>query len=113
MYAFPGDMRSDVADESREVHCLRASLSEQDLDDVEGLSARAFILSMQRSMVNLYYTTYRASVSQHQAGRMILDLVIEGLYHHERSGRATASRPLVLRSRAPCLRRRRGLRSST
>lgn len=51
MYAFPGDMRSDVADESREVHCLRANLSEQDLDDVEGLSARASMSSMKMSML--------------------------------------------------------------
>lgn len=42
MYAFPGEIRSERADDSSDVHCLRASLSEHDLDKVIGLSARAF-----------------------------------------------------------------------
>ena len=41
MYAFSGEIRRDVGDESRDVHCLRVSLSEQDLDNVGGLSGRA------------------------------------------------------------------------
>ena len=42
MYAFPGEIRSETGDDSRDVHCLSASLSEHDLDKVIGLSARAF-----------------------------------------------------------------------
>ena len=42
MYAFSGETRSETGDDRRDVHCLRASLSEQDLDKVIGLSARAF-----------------------------------------------------------------------
>ena len=42
MYAFSGETRSDIGDDSRDVHCLSASLSEHDLEKVIGLSARAF-----------------------------------------------------------------------
>lgn len=42
MYAFLGETRSETGDDSRDVHCLSASLSEQDLEKVIGLSARAF-----------------------------------------------------------------------
>ena len=41
MYAFTGDTSKEVVDESREVHCRNASLSEQDFDEVRGASARA------------------------------------------------------------------------
>ena len=42
MYAFSGETKSESGDDSRDVHCLSASLSEQDLKRVIGLSARAF-----------------------------------------------------------------------
>lgn len=42
MYAFSGETRSETGDDSRDVHCLSAILSEHDLDKVVGLSARAF-----------------------------------------------------------------------
>ena len=42
MYAFSGETRSVTGDDNREVDCLSASLSEHDLDNVIGLSARAF-----------------------------------------------------------------------
>ena len=41
IYAFAGLMSKDVGPESDEVHCLSAILSEQDLESVAGLSARA------------------------------------------------------------------------
>ena len=41
MYAFSGDTRSETGDDSKEVHCFSASLSEHDLDKVIVLSARA------------------------------------------------------------------------
>lgn len=50
IYAFSGETRSDNGDDSREVHCLSASLSEHDLDKVIGLSARAF--SCESSVAN-------------------------------------------------------------
>lgn len=40
MYAFLGDIRSDVTDERREVACFRVSLSVQDLLSVGGASGR-------------------------------------------------------------------------
>ena len=43
MYAFSGEIKSESGDESRDVHCLSASLSEHDLDRVIGLSARAIL----------------------------------------------------------------------
>ena len=36
----------DMAELNREVHCLRASLSEHDLESVGGLSGRATIMSI-------------------------------------------------------------------
>ena len=42
IYAFSGETKSEIGDDSRDVDCLSASLSEQDLDKVVGLSARAF-----------------------------------------------------------------------
>jgi len=41
MYAFSGDVTRDAREERRDVHWLRASLSEQDFESVGGLSARA------------------------------------------------------------------------
>ena len=41
MYAFSGETRREIGDDRREVHCLSASLSEHDLENVTGLSARA------------------------------------------------------------------------
>lgn len=35
-------MRRDVEEERRDVHCFMLSLSEQDLERVEGASARPF-----------------------------------------------------------------------
>ena len=43
MYVFAGLISLQVYLLRREVHCLRASLSEQDLDSVGGLSPRASI----------------------------------------------------------------------
>lgn len=43
MYALSGETRSDGKEERRDVHCLRASLSEHDLERVGGLSARAVL----------------------------------------------------------------------
>ena len=40
MYAFRGDIRVDVTEESREVACFRVSLSVQDLLSVGGASGR-------------------------------------------------------------------------
>ena len=40
-YAFLGDINSEVAELRSEEHCLRASLSEQDLESVGRLSPRA------------------------------------------------------------------------
>lgn len=40
MYAFAGSMKRDVSDDRSEVHCLRAILSEQDLETVTGASGR-------------------------------------------------------------------------
>ena len=45
MYAFAGDTINEVAEESSDMHCLRASLSEHDFESVGGLSARAFLLN--------------------------------------------------------------------
>lgn len=39
-YIFFGDIRRDVIEERREVDCLRANLSEQDLDRAGGASGR-------------------------------------------------------------------------
>jgi hypothetical protein len=39
-YAFSGEMRRETGAESREVTCLRDSLSEQDLESVGGASGR-------------------------------------------------------------------------
>lgn len=41
MYALAGSTKSEEMDERSEVHCLSASLSEQDLDNVGGASPRA------------------------------------------------------------------------
>lgn len=41
MYAFDGDIRVDVKVLSSEVHCFKASLSEQDLESDAGQSGRA------------------------------------------------------------------------
>lgn len=41
MYAFEGDIRIDAREPSRDVHCFKASLSEQDLESVAGQSGRA------------------------------------------------------------------------
>lgn len=41
MYAFDGDIRVDAREPSRDVHCFKASLSEQDLESVAGQSGRA------------------------------------------------------------------------
>lgn len=46
MYAFSGETRSETGDDSRDVHCLSASLSEHDLDKVIELSARAFTYTL-------------------------------------------------------------------
>lgn len=40
MYAFLGDIRSEVVDESKDKACFRASLSVQDLERVGGASGR-------------------------------------------------------------------------
>ena len=39
-YALDGDMRTEVIDESRDVHCFNAILSEQDFETVGGASGR-------------------------------------------------------------------------
>ena len=44
MYALCGETRREVLDERREVHCFRASLSEQDLERVGEASGRACVL---------------------------------------------------------------------
>lgn len=49
MYAFSGLMNAEVKQERSDVHCLRASLSEHDLDPVAWLSA----LPVSRSSVSL------------------------------------------------------------
>lgn len=41
MYAFDGDIRVDAREARRDVHCFKASLSEQDLESVAGQSGRA------------------------------------------------------------------------
>ena len=41
MYAFDGDISVDARESSRDVHCFKASLSEQDLESVAGQSGRA------------------------------------------------------------------------
>lgn len=41
MYAFDGDIRVDARELRRDVHCFKASLSEQDLESVVGQSRRA------------------------------------------------------------------------
>jgi len=41
MYMFSGDISSDAGEESRDVHCFIASLSEHDFESVGGLSIRA------------------------------------------------------------------------
>ena len=40
-YTFLGKMSSEASEDSNEVHCFNASLSEQDLERVGGLSGRA------------------------------------------------------------------------
>jgi hypothetical protein len=41
MYMFSGDISSDAGEESKDVHCFIASLSEHDFESVGGLSIRA------------------------------------------------------------------------
>ena len=41
MYAFVGETKIEVAEESSDKHCFKASLSEQDFESVGGLSALA------------------------------------------------------------------------
>jgi len=41
IYAFRGQIRRETIEDRIEVHCLRASLSEQDLENVGGASGRA------------------------------------------------------------------------
>lgn len=41
MYAFDGDIRVDAREPSIDVHCFKASLSEQDLESVAGQSGLA------------------------------------------------------------------------
>ncbi len=41
IYTFDGEIRVDVRELSRDVHCFKAILSEQDLESVDGLSGRA------------------------------------------------------------------------
>lgn len=41
MYAFEGDIKDEAREPSRDVHCFKASLSEQDLESVAGQSGRA------------------------------------------------------------------------
>lgn len=41
MYAFDGDIRVDAREPRSDVHCFKASLSEQDLESVAGQSGRA------------------------------------------------------------------------
>lgn len=45
MYALAGDTKSVVVEDSNDMHCLRASLSEHDFESVGGLSPRAFLFS--------------------------------------------------------------------
>ena len=40
-YTFWGMISSEASEDSKDVHCLNASLSEQDLESVGGLSGRA------------------------------------------------------------------------
>ena len=42
MYALWGEIRREVVDERRDVHCFNASLSEQDFERVGGASGRAY-----------------------------------------------------------------------
>lgn len=71
MYAFSGEIRRDVRELSRDVHCLRASLSEQDFERVVGLSARPFRWSISNSCNWLVNIAYLASFVQYLIGRKI------------------------------------------
>lgn len=72
MYAFDGDIRVDAREPRRDVHCFKASLSEQDLESVAGQSGRAknnlarlIAEESQRDVEN----SYRAFSAQHLAPR--------------------------------------------
>lgn len=70
-YAYCGEMRVELKMLSKDVHCLRASLSEQDLLHVTGASGRASRVScgirqVQQEMMNL------ASYEQYPVPKSVL-----------------------------------------
>lgn len=48
MYTFPGETSKEEREDSRDVHCLNANLSEHDFERVGGLSERAVGLLVSR-----------------------------------------------------------------
>lgn len=73
MYAFVGDIRVDARELRRDVHCFKASLSEQDLESVAGQSGRAKInlarLAVKESQREDLENPYRAFSAQYLAPR--------------------------------------------
>lgn len=61
MYAFVGDIRVDTRELRRDVHCFKASLSEQDLESVAGQSGRAKI-NLARLVVRESQKGFRKSI---------------------------------------------------
>jgi hypothetical protein len=104
MYALAGSTKSEVMDERSEVHCLSASLSEQDLDNVGGASPRAGF----RRTIPVREKQARPSrdISSFGSGAMLMGV---GLSHAEASFWAAivssmlASPPIFVRRRTVVL----------
>ena len=66
--AFSGHIRREATEDSKEVHCFNANLSEQDLDRVGWLSGLATQYH-QHTVVTEKGFAYKVSFSQFQASR--------------------------------------------
>lgn len=75
MYAFDGDIKVDVRELRRDVHCFNASLSEQDLESVAGQSGRAKNNLAELIDKSLRRTSYRVFSAQDLASRNGLALL--------------------------------------
>ena len=65
-YALDGEIRREVVDVRREVHCFNASLSEQDFERVGGASGRAYGLLLIE--LNWYIIRYLLVIASYLHG---------------------------------------------